>query len=211
MACCSSWKTFSCRSRSWVTSAMVHRAACVPLRGRARTRTRYQPNSWRAVEGRREADFLRAGAVLAGGLGEAVDRLRDFRRPGEQPLDRADVAAARAGKVEIGLVGIDDAAVVLDDDEAVPGGVGHELGDIVAGRLAAELHDADRDGEQEEHARHGEEGQQSENERLRLVASEIAQAQDRPHEDRRRASSTRPIWPGRSERSIVSPVGVSPS
>ena len=39
--------------------------------------------------------------------------------------------------------------------------------------------DADRHGEEEEHARHGEERQQAEDQRLRLIAAEEAQAQDR--------------------------------
>ena len=57
--------------------------------------------------------------MLAGGLGEAIDRLGDLRRPGKQALDRADVASGGPGKIEIGLVGIDDPPVILDDDEAV--------------------------------------------------------------------------------------------
>ena len=64
--------------------------------------------------------------MFAGGLGEAIDRLGNFRRPGKQALDSADVASGGPGKIEIGLVGIDHPSVILDDDEAVPGGVGHE-------------------------------------------------------------------------------------
>ena len=64
--------------------------------------------------------------------------------------------------------------------------------------------------EQEEHARHGEEGEEAEDQRLRLLAAEEAQAQDRADEHGRQQQD-QPIWPGRSDRSIGAPVGVSPS
>ena len=58
------------------------------------------------------------------------------------------------------------------------------------GGSAGELHDADRDGEEEEHAGHGEEGEQAEDERLRLIAAEKAQAEDRADQDRRQKQHT---------------------
>ena len=80
-----------------------------------------------------------------------------------------------------------------------------ELGEVVAGGLAAELDDADGDGEEEEHAGHGEEGEQAEDQRLGLLAGEKRRLSDRADQDRRQDSRSSPIWPGRSERSIVAP------
>jgi hypothetical protein len=88
----------------------------------------------------------------------------------------------RARQTEIGFVGVDDPALVVDDGQALTGGVGHELGDIVAGALPGELDDADRRREQEEHPCHGEERQQAENEGLRLIAAEKAQTDDGAHQ-----------------------------
>ena len=48
--------------------------------------------------------------------------------------------------------------------------------------LAGKLDDADRRGEQEEHAGHGEKGEKAENQRLRLIGADETQADDRPDE-----------------------------
>ena len=71
--------------------------------------------------------------MFARGLGEPVDRLGDLGSADEEALDRPNLAALRAREGEIGFVGIDDAAVILDHHEPVARRVGHQLGDVVAG------------------------------------------------------------------------------
>jgi hypothetical protein len=137
----------------------------------------------RPAERRREADLLRSGAVLPGRLREPVDRLGHLRSAHEQALDGPHLAPVRPGESKIGLVGVDDPPVVLDHHQPLARGVGHELGDVVAGGLAGELDDPDGDGEEEEHPGHGEERQQPQDQRLGLVAAQEPQAEDRPHQN----------------------------
>ena len=58
------------------------------------------------------------------------------------------------------------------------------------------------DGEEEEHAGHGEEGQKAEDQRLGLLAAEVAQADDRPDQHAGQ-QQTQPDMAGRSDRSIA--------
>ncbi len=74
MACWSSWKTFSCRSRSAVMSATVQReAAPARARARGRTETRYQPKPRSPAVGPRGGD-IRTSSVWARASREACDR-----------------------------------------------------------------------------------------------------------------------------------------
>ena len=82
------------------------------------------------------------------------------------------------------------------------GGVGDRLGEIVAGPLPAELDGPDGEGEDEEHAGHGEDGEQPEDQRLRLVVGDEAQADRRSDEQSREeqeeADMARLVRPTRS-------------
>ena len=140
----------------------------------------------RAVERGSHADLLAGGAPFAGGLGEAVDRLGHVGSAREGALHGAQIGQRpRARETEISVVGINDAAVVLDHREPLAGGVGDRLGEIVAGPLPAELDGPDGEGEDEEHAGHGEDGKQPEDQRLRLVVGDDAQADRRSDEQSR--------------------------
>jgi hypothetical protein len=121
--------------------------------------------------------------VLPGGLRQPVDRLGHLRSAHEQALDGPHVAPIRPCEGEIGFVGVDDPPVVLDHDQPLARGVRHELGDVVSGDLPGELNNPDGDGEEKEHAGHGEERQQSQDQRLGLLAAQETQAQDRPDQD----------------------------
>jgi hypothetical protein len=127
----------------------------------------------RGGEGRRETDLLARGPVLAGGLSQAVDRLRHLRRAREQALDRTQAArAVAASEQEVALVRVDDPPPVLHDEAALRGRVRHELGEVVARSPPHELKRADRIGEQKEHARHGEQRHQAVDERRRLLVGD---------------------------------------
>ena len=134
---------------------------------------------------RRDPHLLARRAPVARRLGETVDRLRDLRGADEQALDGLQIReAVAAGKHEVALVGVEDAAVVLDHDEPVGGGIGHRLGEVVAGALAAELDGTDRHREQEEHPRHAEERKQQQDQRLGALGGDEAEAQRRADEER---------------------------
>ena len=123
MACCSSWKTFSCRSRSRVTSAIDPRPrasprACASPSGRTRMP---QPARRRAV-GAGDAHLFLQPLAFARRLEQPVDRLGHIGIADEDPLDRPHVLRARrAGQLEIGGVGVDDVAARIGDHEAVEG------------------------------------------------------------------------------------------
>ncbi len=139
--------------------------------------------------------------LLAGGLGEAVDRLGHLRRAGEQRArPRGDRSPARApGERQIAFVGVDDPPVVVGHHEPLARRVGHHLGEVVARALAGELDGADRQGEEEEHARHGEQREQPEDQRLRLLGGHEAQADRRSDQNARKqeqqADMARPLRP----------------
>ena len=133
MACCSSWNTFSWRSRSRVTSAIDHtvmRASCL-LSPSGRTRMRSQRAA--CARGAGNAHLLLQAAALARGLEQAVDRLGHVRIADEDPLDRPHVVAVgRPDQVEIGGIGVEHAARLVGDHDAVEGIVDHRLEQRIA-------------------------------------------------------------------------------
>jgi hypothetical protein len=144
----------------------------------------------RAARRRGHPDLLGMPEAVAGGLGEAVDRLRDLRRADEHPLHRAQAGEGlAAGDAQVRFVGVDEAPALLHHDRALGRGVDDRLGDVVPGGLAGELDRPDGEGEEAEHARHGEERQQPEDQRLGLLARDEGQAhggtdeQARQHEE----------------------------
>ena len=153
----------------------------------------------RRAERRRQADLLRRHLALAGRLGEPVDRLRHLRRPGEQAFDgeQAVPARRRAGQAPVGLVGVGDAAVTLDNEEAVRGGVGHRPGQVAPRCLAAELDDPDGRGEQGEYAHHREQGEKADDQRLCLFAGQQRQrnrGSDQPARQRQQQQDIAAAW-----------------
>ena len=152
----------------------------------------------RAARRRRHPDLFRVGAIVARGLRKPVDRLRYLRGPDENPLDGAQVRkAVAAGQPHIGFVGVDHPAIVFDDELALGRGVDDGAGDVVARGRAGELQRADGQGEQEEHARHREQRQQSEDERLRLLVGDEGQpdrgADEQPRQHQQQADPTGPF------------------
>ncbi len=128
------------------------------------------------AERRLEPDLLDELAALAGGGGEAVDRLRDLGTAGEEAADRAQIAgAACAGQRQIGLVGIDDRGFALGDDDALVGAVDDRLGQVVAGGAAGELHEPDGEGEEAEDADDREQSEQPQDQRLRPFVGDEAE------------------------------------
>ena len=161
-----------------------------PERGRP-ARTRQRPDrdpvppegtlAGRGPERRRHPDLLGMGPGIARGLRQAVDRLGDLRGADQDALHRHEVGeGVAAGDPQIGLVGVDQPAAVLDDQLPVGRGVDDALGDVVPGGAAAELERPDGQREQEEHARHGQQRQQPHDERLGLLVGHEGQADGGP-------------------------------
>jgi hypothetical protein len=154
----------------------------------------------RAAQVRRQADLLGRGPMLAGGLGEAIDCFGHLRRAGEHALDRTEIGRPlRARQRHVAFVGVDDPPVVVGHHEPLARRVRHQLGEVVARALAGELHGADRQGEEEENARHGEQREQPEDERLRLLGGHEPQADRRSDQNARKqeqqADMARPLRP----------------
>ena len=191
----------------------------------------------RAVAGkrRRHAQLFDRALAAARRLRQPVDRLGDFRRAGEQPLDQFEVGRAfGAGKDAVGVVGVDDARVGVGDDQPVAVAVGDRLGDVEAARPAGELQlaegveqdredaedrqqrDRQRDrldpefGRQQQERRHG----AAEDERERQQQRRVGGALD-PVDRRRRIGahgepiSPSPVRPGRSQGVSAAPAGRS--
>ncbi len=138
-----------------------------------------------AEQGRGEAQLLGAALALARRLSQPVERLGDFRRPGEQAVDRAQAGGVgRARQRHIGLVGVDDPGIAFRHQQAVRARIGDELGDVVARLRPGNLQEADRIGQQRGNADEGQEGQQREDEPRRLVALE--EGKGRHDHDQRR-------------------------
>ena len=189
----------------------------------------------RAVAGkrRRHAQLFDRALAAARGLGQPVDRLGDFRRAGEQPLDQLEVGRAfGAGKDAVGVVGVDDARVGVGDDQPVAIAVGDRLGDVEAARPAGELQlaegveqdredaedrqqrDRQRDrldpefGRQQQERRHGAAKDDGERQQQRRVGGALD-----PVDRRRRIGvhgepiSPSPVRPGRSPGAAAAPAG----
>ena len=161
MACCSSWKMFSCRSRSRVTSLTTQ--SVIPSAAAAAQRPHPQPQPvHRPALQAGDAHLLLGDAAFARRLEHAVHRFRHVRIADEDALDRAHVAGAiGVGQGEIGGVGIDHAAAPVGDEEPVHRLVGDRLEQRIVGLLAGDAQDAGRQRKQREHADGGEEGEQN--------------------------------------------------
>ena len=166
----------------------------------------------RAVAGqrRRKAQFLAAALAFAGRLGEAVDRLGNVGRPGEQPLDRAQIGRIMGARERhIGFVGIDDARVALADEETFAAAVGNQLGDVVARRLAGELHETNGKGEQRDHPDNGEESEKPDGQpsglglRQQGKSRRSADQQDRKKQNKARAAGAFRSVEGSGDRRIA--------
>ena len=81
---------------------------------------------------------------------------------------RSSARVDGAGERHISLVGVDDAQFALGHDHAVRTGVDNDLGEVVAGLDAGNLHEANRIGEQAGNADEGENGQQHQDQAVRL-------------------------------------------
>ena len=102
-----------------------------------------------------DADLLLRPAAFAGGLEQAVDRLRDVRIADEHPLDRPHVVGvAGIDQVEIGGVGVDHPAALIGDQQPVDRLVDHRLEHRMGAVLAADVQDPGRQRKQREHACH---------------------------------------------------------
>ena len=169
MACCSSWKMFSCRSRSRVTS-VTPQSVSWPIALAVAERAHAKPEPARRLAACRpgDADLLLRAAALARGLQQAVDRLRHVRIADEHPLDRPHVVGvAGIDQVEIGGVGVDHPAARIGDQQAVDRLVDHRLEHRVGGVLAGDAQDAGRQRKQREHAGHRQQRQQRQDIRRR--------------------------------------------
>ena len=97
-----------------------------------RTRMRSQRA---ASAGAGDAHFFLQPAALARRLEQAVDRLGDVRIADEHPLDRPHVVVVGgADQVEIGGIGVEHAAGLVGDHDAVEGIVDHRLEQRIAAR-----------------------------------------------------------------------------
>ena len=191
MACCNSWKTFSCRSSSRVTSAIDHTVSLASrlLSPSGRTRMRNQ----RPVSPRIDVDahLLLQAAAFARRLEQPEDRLRDAGIADEHPLDRPHVVGVGGlDQPQIGGIGVDDAPGGIGDQDRVGPAVDQAL-DQRAGRIAArDAQHAGREREQEEHADHRQDGQQEEDVGLGAGAAD-------QHQRRRRRRPAPPRSGGR--------------
>ena len=126
-----------------------------------------------SVQRRREAQILDVTAPFARRLREPVDRLGDFRRPGEEPLDRHEAAdVRRAAQLHVRFVRVDDLQIAQGDDQAFAARVGDELGQVVSRGAARELQQANSIGEEREDSRHREDRKREEGETRRLGGRE---------------------------------------
>jgi hypothetical protein len=100
-------------------------------------------------------------AAFAGGLQQAIDRLRDVRVADEDALDRPHVIGIdRIGEVDIGGIGIEHVAVRIGHQHAFRRAVHDRLGQGIAGRPAGEAQNIGGKREQRENADAGQDGQQ---------------------------------------------------
>ena len=161
MACCNSWKTFSCRSSSRVTSAIaqtVRRGLALAFAERAHAHA--QPASGLAAFAV-DANLLLQAAALARRLEQAEDRLGDTGIAHEHALDRPDIVGAGGlDQIEIGDIGVDDAAGGVGDQDRVAGAVHQTLDQGTGGIPTRGAQHAGGEREQQEHPDHREHGQQ---------------------------------------------------
>ena len=205
MACWSSWNTFSWRSRSRVTSAIDHtvmRASCLLVAERAHAQAQPARGLGR---GAGNAHLLLQAAALARGLEQAVDRFGDVGIADEHPLDRPHVVAVgRPDQVEIGGVGVEHAAGLVGDHDAVEGIVDHRLEQRIALAPAGKLHDAGGHGEQRDDADGAEQRQQRQDVGSGVRAARYRSGRRRRAISARATSSTRPTEPLRGALWLLS-------
>ena len=153
-----------------------HRHARVVLALAERAHAHAQPARGLG-RGAGNAHLLLQAAALARGLEQAVDRFRNVGIADEHPLDRPHVVVVgRPDQVEIGGVGVEHAARLVGDHDAVEGIVDHRLEQRIALLPAGKLHDAGGHGEQREYADGAEQRQQRQDVGSGIVAADIDQA-----------------------------------
>ena len=95
-------------------------------------------------ERRRQPQIFAVGNASARRLRQSVNRLRDFGRSREQPLDDLNAGRVfRGAHRSIGFVGVDDAPVAPCDEKPLARGVGDELRQIIVRDAAGELDQSD--------------------------------------------------------------------
>ena len=125
----------------------------------------------------RQPELAVAGLAVAQARGQPVDDHRGFGNIGQQPFDRLAGRPPSAAPVIVGIgaVGVDDAALGVGDEQALRHRIDERLGQFVAGRARRDLHEADRGGEQEADADHGQHAQHAEQEGIAETLAEQAE------------------------------------
>ena len=144
-----------------VTAAFAERAHAEP-----------QP-AGRPAFGPGDAHFFLQALTFARRLEQAVDRLGGVGIADEHALDRPHIVGIRrVDQIEIGGVGVNDAAVAVGDENAIKGVIDEGFDERI-GRLGRrQPQDARRERKQREYADRGEHRQKDENIRLGRAASE---------------------------------------
>ena len=110
---------------------------------------------------RADAHLLLQPPALARRLEQAIDRFRHAGIADEGALDRPHVlGVGRADQFEIGGIGIDHAAARVGDQDALGRGIDHRLDQRAAAVPAGTPQDAGGEREHQEHADHGQDGEQ---------------------------------------------------
>ena len=152
------------------------RHALVALALAERAHAQPQP-ARRLRRGAGQAHLLLQAAAFARRLQQPVDRLGNVRIADEHPLDRPHVVVVGgAGQVEIGGIGVEDAAGMVGDEGALGGIVDHRLEQRMAAVAPGQAQDAGGHGEQRKDADGAEHGQEHDNIGLGVVAADIDEA-----------------------------------
>ncbi len=152
-----------------------HRQAGVALAGPKRAHAQTQPAP--ALAGLTgDAHLFLQPAALARRLEQAVDGFGDVRVADEHALDRPHVGRpVGPDQIEIGGIGVEDASVLVGDDDTVEGVVDHRLEQRVALLAAAESHDTGGEREQRKDADGAKHREQREDVVFGLAAADIDQ------------------------------------
>ena len=119
-----------------------------------------------------DTHFFFEALAFARGLKQPVDRLRRVGIADECALDRAHVVSAGGvGEIEIGGIGIDDAAVAVSDDDGGGGAVDQRLDQRIAAVRSGHAQKAAGEGEQREHPDGGEHREEGEDIRFGIAGA----------------------------------------
>jgi hypothetical protein len=103
----------------------------------------------------RQAEFLVRLHAANDVVGKAVDGIRRIVMARQHGFRRQQIlGAGNAGHLAIGLVGIDDGALLIEDADTVGHLVDEAAADVLGAPGLGEFHEADGRGEQVEHAHH---------------------------------------------------------